>query len=83
VAMNVGDGPAHVLGRGRADPPQQQAVLRIPDLHGQVSGLPLSFDEGSPGKVGDFCPAVPCFRARVSEGRRWRHVVPCLSESAK
>ena len=70
VAMNVGDRAPHVLRTSRCTPAQQDAVFRIPYLQGHVGGLPMAFEEGTAGKIGDLCPAVgvpPLFWARVSD----------------
>jgi hypothetical protein len=68
MAVDVGDRPTDVLRRRGADPAEQKAVFRVPYFQEHVGGLPLAFEEGAAGKASDFCPAVPCFRARVSEG---------------
>jgi hypothetical protein len=68
MAVDMDDCPTDVLGRRGADPAEQNAVFRVPYFKDHLGGLPLAFEEGPAGKVSDFCPAVPCVRARVSEG---------------
>ena len=67
VTVDVRDSAANVLGRRGAHLPEQEAVFRIAYVHRHVRGLPLAFEEGPSGKIGDLRPADVWLRTRVND----------------